>query len=153
MSKPRGKNRIGSTLQRGLMTFHINFYRLTGGKMGGKAGQRAFLLLTTAGRKSGQARVTPLFYHPDGDRYLLIASNWGAQNHPVWWLNLQKKPDASIQIGRKIIAVTAHQAEGEERQRLWEEITRIYSNFAAYQEKITREIPVVILTPVHKTNA
>ena len=65
----------------------------------------------------------------------------------MWWLNLQANPRAKIQIGPKIIPVTARQASPEERQRLWPVIISKYSNYADYQKGITREIPVVILTP------
>ena len=122
-------------------------YRLTGGAVGGKMGGRPILLLTTIGRKSGKERVTPLLYLPEGDHFIVIASNWGEANHPMWWLNLQANPRAKIQIGRKTIAVTARQASPEERQRLWPVITSKYSNYADYEKRITREIPVVILTP------
>jgi len=125
----------------------MSLYRLTGGTVGGKMGGRPILLLTTIGRKSGKERVTPLLYLPEGDHFIVIASNWGEANHPIWWLNLQANPRAKIQIGRKTIPVTARQAGPEERQRLWPVITSQYSNFADYQKRTTREIPVVILTP------
>lgn len=126
---------------------NLSLYRLTGGAVGGKMGGRPILLLTTIGRKSGKERVTPLLYLPEGDHFIVIASNWGEANNPMWWLNLQANPRAKIQIGRKTIAVTARQASLEERQRLWPVITSKYSNYADYEKHITREIPVAILTP------
>ena len=105
------------------------------------------LLLTAIGRKSGQEHVTPMLYFPDGGRFILIASNWGAPNHPQWWLNLQAHPQAKIQVGRKTVTVTATQADAQERQRLWSFATSKYFNFDAYQQRVAREIPVVILTP------
>lgn len=126
---------------------HIFFYRLTGGIIGSNLGGRPMLLLTTVGRKSGQERVTPILYFPDGGRFILIASNWGSHQHPQWWLNLQAHPQATIQVGRKTLTVTAAQAEAQERQRLWSFATSKYFNFDAYQKRVAREIPVVILTP------
>lgn len=126
---------------------HVYLYRLTGGVIGGKMGSRSLLLLTTTGRKSGKERVTPLLYLPDDNRYLLAASNYGSEQHPQWYLNLQANPKASVQIGKHIQTVTAQIASAEERPRLWARFTQ-FSNFAGYERKTTREIPVVILTPV-----
>lgn len=125
---------------------HVYLYRLTGGVIGGKMGNRPLLLLTTVGRKSRKERVTPLMYIPDDNHYLLSASNSGADSHPQWYLNLLAHPQATIQIGKKVIPVTAQTANAEERPRLWALFTK-FSNFAGYERKTTREIPVVILTP------
>jgi deazaflavin-dependent oxidoreductase (nitroreductase family) len=138
--------RIGTRLQRFLMDVHILFYRRTGGRLGGKLAGRPMLLLTTIGRKSGKARITPIFYLPDGDRFLLIASNGGSSHHPQWWRNLQAHPQARVQIGRDTLSVIARQADAQERPALWARITTLYPNFAAYQRRTTREIPVVLLT-------
>jgi F420H(2)-dependent quinone reductase len=126
---------------------HVSLYRLTGGVIGGKMGSRPLLLLTTVGRKSGKERVTPLLYLTDSNRYLLAASANGADNHPQWYLNLLAHPQVSVQIGKQTIPVTAQTASAEERPRLWALFTR-FSNFAGYEHKTSREIPVVILTPV-----
>lgn len=125
---------------------HIALYRLTGGVIGSRAGRIQLLLLTTTGRKSGKARITALQYLPDGDSYLLIASNGGAATHPQWYLNLLACPEASVQVGRKIIPVTARSASAEERPRLWALIIR-FGYFATYARKASRELPVIILTP------
>lgn len=148
---PPQTKRAGSGIQRfaarSYPKVHIFLYRLTNGSLGGKFGERAFLLLTTTGRKSGREQTTPLFYFPDGERFIVIASNGGAATHPQWWLNLRVRPEAKVQLGQRNIAVTARQAEGAERQQLWSTITAKFSNFLDYQKKTTREIPVVILTP------
>lgn len=135
---------IGKSLLRLLMQSQVSLYRLTGGKMGG--GEH-MLILTNTGRKSGIQRDTPLFYFRDGDRFIIIASAGGAAKHPVWWLNLQGNPQAKVQVGPRIIPVTAKQAEGEERARLWSIIAENYKNFVSYQKRTTRELPVIILTP------
>jgi deazaflavin-dependent oxidoreductase (nitroreductase family) len=129
-----------------LKNTHVYLYRLTGGVIGGKMGSRPLLLLTTTGRKSGKERVTPLLYITDSNRYLLAASAGGADTHPQWYRNLQANQEASVQIGKQIIPVTAQTANAEERPRLWALFTR-YSNFTGYERKTAREIPVVILTP------
>jgi len=145
-TRQSSKSGMGITLQRFFMHVHIFFYQRTGGVIGSNLG-RPMLLLITIGRKSGQERITPIFYFPYEDRFVLIASNGGASQHPQWWFNLQVHSEAKVQIGRHIIAVTARQAAGEERQHLWALITSKYPEFTTYQKRTTREIPVVILTP------
>ena len=146
-TKPTTSKQAGSVvrnLQRLFMKGHVSLFRLTGGKVGGGEHQ---LILTTTGRKSGVERDTPLFFFTDADRYIVIASNGGAPKHPVWSLNLQGNPQAKIQVGPRVIPVTAQQADAEERKRLWAIISEKYKNFVAYQKRAPREIPVVILTP------
>ena len=105
------------------------------------------LLLTTTGRKSGKKRTTPLLYVEDAGRYVIIASVGGAPRHPAWYLNLRDNPAATIEIGRRTLAVTAETASPEERARLWPLATQMYSGYDDYQAKTSREIPVVVLTP------
>ena len=143
---PTPQKRSSGSVPPFIKNTHVYLYRLTGGVIGGKMGSRPLLLLTTTGRKSGKERVTPLLYIPDGDHYLLAASANGADSHPQWYLNLVANPKASVQIGKQIIPVTAETASAEERPRLWALFTR-FGNFAGYERKTTREIPVVILTP------
>ena len=122
-TQPPSSGGVVAALRRFTSGANISLYRLTNGAVGGKMGGRPILLLTTIGRKSGKERVTPLLYLPEGNHFVVIASNWGEANHPMWWLNLQANPRAKIQIGPKIIPVTARQASPEERQRLWPIIT------------------------------
>jgi len=144
-TRSRHSSEWEKALQRIFMRVHSGIYRLTGGVVGGRGGSRSFLLLTTIGRKSGRERVTPIFYLPDGENFVLIASNWGAPTHPIWWLNLLAHPQAWVQVGRRRIAVQARLADPAERAQLWARVTAKYSNFAAYQQRTAREIPVVIL--------
>ena len=126
---------------------HVFFYRLSGGKLGGRFGKSPVLLLNTTGRKTGRQRTTPLLYLQDGDNLILVASYGGAPKHPVWWLNLQAKPEDEVEIGRKKLRVIARQADAVERERLWPLVVAMYGEYAEYQKKTTREIPVVILHP------
>lgn len=134
---------IGKNLQRLFMKGHVALYRRTNGKIGGG---KHLLILTTTGHKSGLQRDTPLFFFQDGEHYILIASGGGAAKDPTWCLNLQSNPQAKIQIGAQTIPVIARKANGEERQRLWSIIAENYKMFVAYQQRTTREIPVIILT-------
>ena len=107
------------------------------------------LLLTTVGRKSGEARSLPLIYGEAGDGYVIIASKGGMPNHPVWFLNLQAKPECELMVGAKHVNARARVAEGEERERLWKNMAKIYPPYDEYQERAgDRTIPVVVLDPV-----
>jgi deazaflavin-dependent oxidoreductase (nitroreductase family) len=106
------------------------------------------LVLTTTGRRSGKRRVTPLTFFREGDDLLVIASNGGADRPPDWFLNLRQNPRAVIEIGADEIAVTARTASGEERERLWSTITGTVGLYAKYQDRTTREIPIVVLRPL-----
>lgn len=124
---------------------HTRLYRLTGGRVGHSAGRITNLLLTTTGRKSGAQRTVPLAYVADGDRWVVVASNGGADRHPAWWLNLRHAPQASIEVGPERIAVVAREATTAERDRLWPELKTINPFFAQYEQITDRRIPVVIL--------
>jgi deazaflavin-dependent oxidoreductase (nitroreductase family) len=104
------------------------------------------LLLTTTGRKSGEKFIFPLFYGKDGDHYFVVASKGGAPEHPGWYENLKANPTATIQVKNERIPVRASTAEGEERERLWRAMTEVWPAYDEYQEKTSREIPVVILS-------
>ncbi len=124
---------------------HTRLYRLTGGRVGHAAGKITNLLLTTTGRKSGEARTVPLAYVPDGGRWVVVASNGGADRHPAWWLNLQHSPRATIEVGPDRVEVTGREATDVERARLWPELKTINPFFAQYEQITDRRIPVVIL--------
>jgi F420H(2)-dependent quinone reductase len=128
---------------------HNALYRLTGGKVGGKFRDAPVLLLTTTGRKSGQPRTNPLLYTDAGDSaYMVIASKGGADQHPLWYLNLQANPLAEVTIGRETLQVRARDAEGEERERLWRALADLNPGYDRYARKTSRTIPVVVLEPV-----
>jgi deazaflavin-dependent oxidoreductase (nitroreductase family) len=123
----------------------IDEFRANEGKVGGGFAGAPMLLLHTTGAKSGKERVNPLVYQPDGDRYAIFASKGGAPTHPDWFHNLQAQPNATIEVGTESVPVTARVAEGDERTRLWETQKQLMPGFADYEQKTTREIPVVIL--------
>ena len=87
-------------------------------------------------------------YYVDGERYVIVGSNGGAANDPSWAHNLRASPEATVHVARKRIPVDAHIADGEERERLWQAITRGRGPYAYYQKQAgARSIPVVVLTP------
>lgn len=150
MAQRKTTQESGSAALRFIMraagSLHRGLYRLSGGRLGKTMGPMQVLLLTTTGRKSGQARTWPLAYFKDGDRLIVIASAGGEPRHPAWYLNLRVHPEVTVQIGAETRRMTAATATGEERSRLWAQIVAVAPNFADYQRKTTREIPVVILT-------
>ncbi len=124
----------------------IEEFRASRQAAGGPMAGRPLLLLTTIGAKSGQRRTTPMMSIPDGDRWLVIASNAGAATHPDWYRNLVAHPQVTVEVGADTFEATASVVEGEERARLWSSIVERYPFFADHQAKITREIPVIALT-------
>jgi deazaflavin-dependent oxidoreductase (nitroreductase family) len=107
------------------------------------------LLLTTTGRKSGDKFIFPLFYGTEGGSYFVIASKGGASQHPGWYRNILANPDVEIQVGTNKMKARARTTAGEERLRLWEKALEFWPPYADYQLKTEREIPVVVLDPVH----
>ena len=132
---------------RALSEVHLAAYRLSRGRVLGSVVGMPVLLLTTTGRRSGKARTTPLTFFRDGTDLVVIASNGGADKAPAWSLNLQQTPHAVVEIGTDKLAVTARAASEQERERLWVVVTAAYAGYARYQERTTRRIPVVLLTP------
>jgi deazaflavin-dependent oxidoreductase (nitroreductase family) len=137
---------------------HANRYIASGGAEGatytidvpgrGKITAPA-LLLTTTGRKSGDKFVLPLFYGTDGDSYFIVASKGGAPEHPGWYRNILANADVEVQAGTKTVKARARTATGEERSRLWKKALEFWPPYADYAVKTEREIPVVVLDPIH----
>jgi len=124
---------------------HLAKYQATDGADGHLWNGVPTLLLTTTGRKSGEARTLPLIYGRDGDRYVIVASRGGAPDHPGWYKNLVAQPRVRLQVAADKFAARASSAQGAERSRLWQTMTKIWPAYDDYQRKTTREIPVVIL--------
>jgi deazaflavin-dependent oxidoreductase (nitroreductase family) len=115
----------------------------------GKTMGMNLLVLTTVGRKSGEARETPVGYFtaPDGS-WLIAASAAGAKANPAWYLNLAANPDrVTVELGGRKVAVTAEQLHDAERERAWTQITTEAPNFRKYETSTDREIPVIRLAP------
>ena len=106
------------------------------------------LLLHARGAKTGQPRVTPLLYTPRGEDFVLVASKAGAERHPAWYHNLTAHPDVDVEVDGGLISVSAHEAEGAEREELWRLVNDNYSGYDVYQRRAgARRIPVMVLTP------
>jgi len=131
-------------------TAHRVLLKLSGGRVGWDAMGMPVLALTTTGRKSGQAR-TAMLTAPlvEGDTYVIVASRGGDDTHPAWFLNLRDEPRVGVVIkGGASETRIARVATPEERARMWPLITRRYRNYAGYQRRTEREIPLVLLEPL-----
>jgi deazaflavin-dependent oxidoreductase (nitroreductase family) len=127
---------------------HLREYVDSGGEQGHLWRGVPTLLLTTKGRRSGQARRTPLIYGEDAGRFVLVASKGGSPDHPAWYLNLAADPRVLVQVKDEVFEAEAHTATGDERARLWRDMNKIWPDYDSYQTKTDREIPVVVLTRV-----
>lgn len=126
------------------MTINAFLIKISNGKIGGKLGAQTILILHTTGRKSGQPRSIPIAYFFHEGKYLIVESNWGKDNHADWYFNLQKQPQASIEVNGRMIKVNASFAEGEEYSRLWEYVTKKHAPYLEYQKMTERKIPIVV---------
>ena len=133
-----------------VLRFHERLYEATDGRVGHKMIGVPTLLLRTTGRRSGATRTNGLVYARDGDDYLVVASNGGADQAPAWLFNLRANPDVEIQVGRERQKGTAREVgpSDPDYERLWKIVNENNKDrYSAYQEKTKRQIPVVALTP------
>jgi len=123
-------------------------FRATGGRLGGRFLYGApVMLVTTTGRKTGQARTTPLLYLRDGDALVTVASKGGSAHHPAWYGNMLASPDVTVEIGAERWTMRARTANADEKARYWPRLAAMYPPYDAYQARTARDIPVVILSP------
>jgi deazaflavin-dependent oxidoreductase (nitroreductase family) len=125
----------------------IEEFRANGGTAGGMFEGKPLLLLHNVGAKSGTDFVTPLVYLADGDNWVIFGSKGGAPNNPGWYHNLKAQPAVSIEIGSDTVEVTAEEATGDERNRLYSIQEEQQPQFAEYAQKTDRKIPVIVLKP------
>jgi deazaflavin-dependent oxidoreductase (nitroreductase family) len=130
---------------------HRWLLRLTGGRVGWRAGQMSALELTTTGRRTGQPRSVMLTSPvQEGETWVIVASRGGNDHHPAWFLNLRDHPDVKVsRENRPNQQMRARIATPHERARLWPQVTATYKGYAEYQQKTSREIPLVLLEPQH----
>ena len=124
----------------------IEEFRANEGKVGGVWEHTPLLMLTTTGAKSGERRITPMAYMPDGNHLIVFASAGGAPTHPGWYHNLLANPEVTVEVGTETFAAIAAVTEGSERDRLWVKAVELYSSLAEHQAKTTRQIPVIALS-------
>jgi deazaflavin-dependent oxidoreductase (nitroreductase family) len=128
---------------------HRTLLRVTGGRVGYAAAGMPVLELVTVGRRSGEKRAVMLTSPMrDGDAFVVVASRGGDDRHPAWFLNLRDEPKVEVALqGAPRAPWTAAVATPEERARLWPQVAGKFSNYAGYQRRTDREIPLVLLRP------
>ena len=127
-----------------LTKLHVASFRLSGGRLRGAP----VLLLHHRGRRSGDERVSPLLYLRDGQRIVVIASKGGSHKHPAWFLNLREMDETEVELRGERRRVSVRVADPQERAELWPRVVEIWSDYAEYQKRTDREIPLVILEPL-----
>jgi deazaflavin-dependent oxidoreductase (nitroreductase family) len=125
----------------------IEEHRANGGKLlHGPFKDRSVLLLHTVGAKTGEARIAPVVFRRDGDRYVVVASKSGAPTNPGWYANIVANPEVTVEAEGETFKARAHvEAEGPERDRLWNAHKALYPNFAEYETMTSRVIPAISL--------
>lgn len=122
-------------------------YEESGGAQGAEVMGVTCLLLDYRGRRTGQWRRTVLIYKPDGDDYLIVASNGGSDEHPLWYRNLVDEPGVRLRVGtEERFAARAETLSAEEKARVWPGLVELFAPYADYQAKTDRDIPVVRLS-------
>ena len=124
----------------------IEEFRSNGGRIGGSFEGRPVLLLSTTGAKTGLPRLNPLMYLGDGGRWLVFATKGGSPKHPDWYHNLVANPAVTIEVGTETIEARAEVIAGEERDRLYAVQAGLYPQFAEYEQRTSRVIPVIAIS-------
>ena len=120
----------------------------SGGTDGTELKGKPVILLTTVGAKTGKLRKTPLMRVENNGEYAVVASLGGAPKHPVWYWNVKKNPRVELQDGEVTKDYEAHEVTGDDKAVWWERAVEAWPDYAEYQKKTDRQIPVFVLTPV-----
>lgn len=123
-------------------------YMASGGTAGTELQGKPVVLLTSVGAKTGKLRKTPLMRVEHGGEYAVVASLGGAPKHPVWYHNITAHPRVELQDGTVSGDYDAREVFGAEKARWWERAVAVWPDYAKYQTKTDRQIPVFVLTPV-----
>ena len=126
---------------------HSFLFRLSGGRLLGRLESTDVLILVTKGRKSGKQRVSPLLYFrfEEAGDFVIVASNYGQDHHPAWYLNVVADPNVMVEIRGERFSAMAHVVRGDDRIALFDRVIAANSRFATYRASTEREIPIVTL--------
>jgi deazaflavin-dependent oxidoreductase (nitroreductase family) len=133
-------------LIRVIIGIHRRILAASGGRILGRMGGHPLLILTTAGRRTGQPHSTPVIGVPSGENWLVVASNGGAATQPLWVRNIAANPQVTVHRGDRTGTYHARILAGQERSQRWPTLVRAYPPYARMQAKTDRELPVVLLT-------
>lgn len=127
---------------------NAELYMSSGGTQGTELKGKPVVLLTTIGARTGKLRKTPLMRVEHGGQYAVVASLGGAPTNPVWYYNVVKHPRVELQDGTATGDYEAREVFGEEKATWWARAVEVWPDYADYQAKTDREIPVFVLTPI-----
>jgi F420H(2)-dependent quinone reductase len=125
----------------------VEEYERSGGTRGTTMRGMPVVILTTVGARTGKVRKTPLMRVEADGRYAVVASQGGAPSHPVWYHNLVAHPEVELQDGPTKGTYLAHEATGDEKREWWQRVVDAFPDYADYQRKTDREIPLFVLEP------
>ncbi|WP_007512092.1 nitroreductase family deazaflavin-dependent oxidoreductase [Pseudofrankia saprophytica] len=125
----------------------VEEYESSGGTRGTMLNGRPVVILTTVGARSGKIRKSPLMRVEHDGLYAVVASLGGAPNHPVWYYNVRAHPEVELQDGPTRQSMVAHEVTGDEKAVWWDRAVAAYPDYAEYQKKTSRQIPVFVLEP------
>lgn len=128
---------------------NAELYMASGGTEGTELKGKPVILLTTVGAKTGKLRKTPLMRVEHNGEYAIVASLGGAPKNPVWYYNVTKHPRVELQDGTTTADYQAREVFGEEKAEWWRRAVEVWPDYADYQQKTDRDIPVFVLTPIH----
>jgi F420H(2)-dependent quinone reductase len=148
-SQPRFMNsRYSDIFFKWMSRINTFMYRRSNGEgLGGTFQSIPVALLTTTGRRTGQPRVSPLYFLRDGDRVVVAASRGGSDKNPMWYLNIKANPKVQVQIKKEVLNLNARDANDEERARYWPQLVQMYPTYEDYQSWTDRVIPLVVCEP------
>jgi deazaflavin-dependent oxidoreductase (nitroreductase family) len=126
----------------------VTLYESSGGTQGTTLRGYPVIILTTRGARTGKIRKTPVMRVEHDGRYAVVASQGGAPEHPVWYYNVVTDPRVTLQDGPAVHDMVAHEADGQEKQEWWDRAVQAYPDYAAYQLRTARRIPLFVLEPV-----
>jgi deazaflavin-dependent oxidoreductase (nitroreductase family) len=144
-STPPWRGAISHFMVRAFGGIHPFMYRRG---MGRKMGEMQQVLLTTTGRKSGRPHTVALGTIPEGNGWIVIGSNGGADADPNWWLNMVANPDVTIQVNDRVIHARMQPINPADRDRIWNTVVATSKGYANYPKKTSRVIPLGLLRPV-----
>jgi deazaflavin-dependent oxidoreductase (nitroreductase family) len=126
----------------------VELFEKTNGVEGATLDGMSIIVLTSIGSQTGKLRKTPLMRVEHDSEYAVVASLGGAPKNPVWYYNLKKNPHVELQDGPTKRDYNARELEGDEKKIWWDRAVKAFPNYADYQAKTTRQIPVFLLTPI-----
>ncbi|SDI91884.1 deazaflavin-dependent oxidoreductase, nitroreductase family [Frankineae bacterium MT45] len=124
----------------------ISEFRANGGRVGGNFEGAPLLILHSIGARSGETRLNPMMYLPEGEKFYVFASKAGADTNPDWYHNLKAHPEVEVEVGTDTLEVTAAEVTGTDRDQIYARQAKLYPGFAEYEAKTSRVIPVMELT-------